>query len=82
MRTLAPRSRSRKERILDGLGDFGTVVGYSLLILAIIAIPVGSSILAYHWVDRPDSYVDGRWFTLGCIAFWMLVGGNANSSRD
>ena len=82
MRMLAVPSRSRRERILDGLSDFGTVVGYGLLILVILAIPAVSSILAYHWVDRPDNYVDGRWFTLGCIAFWMLVGGQANSSRD
>ena len=70
-------------RMADNFSDFGVILGVSLLFAALIAIPVGGSILAYHWLDRPDHYVDGRWFTVGCIAFWLLVGsGGSSSFRD
>ena len=69
---------SENERRFRYLGwmlrDFVTAIGGVLGFLIALSIPILGSIFAYHWLDRPDHYVDGRWWTVGCVAFWVLVG--------
>ena len=79
MRQFPVRQTSRRSRTLDTFGGVLSIAGVGLLVLALLAVPVVSSILAYHWLDRPDRYVDGRWFTIGCVVFWSLVGSGGSS---
>ena len=52
------------------------------VIIAVVGCQVGLSLVAYHWVDRPGHYVDGRWFTLGAFVFWSLTSQIGQSRRS
>ena len=80
--TVPVTKRTFFDRMAAQFSIVGVILVISLLIAALITIPVGGSILAYHWLDRPDRYVDGRWFTVGCIAFWLLFVSGGSSRRS
>ena len=64
-------------------GDAAEVIGISVLvILLVVGIPVAISVGLYHLVDRPSHYVDGRWWTVGSVAFWSLIGAIESSGRS
>ena len=52
------------------------------VVIVVVGIQVGLSLAAYHWVDRPGHYVNGRWFALGAFVFWSLTSQIGQSRRS